>query len=59
MTFIREKFQHLVEWMLCCSMEDEEQFNENLNELYAVIMPVSLLGVAVGLLLVLWVHYYF
>lgn len=59
MTFIKKSFQRLIEWMLCCPMEDTDQFEVNLNELYTVIMPISLLSIAAGLLLVLIIHYYF
>ena len=44
--------------MLCCPMEDEEQFDANLEELYTVLMPISLLSVAAGSLLFLFVHFF-
>ncbi|MBQ8144141.1 MAG: hypothetical protein IJ452_08675 [Butyricicoccus sp.] len=58
MLYLKKGFQHLVEWMLCCPMEDEEQFDANLEELYTVLMPISLLSVAAGSLLFLFVHFF-
>lgn len=58
MTYIKKGFKHFIEWFLCCPMENEEQFDANLEELYTVIMPITLAGVAVGSLIFLFVHFF-